>query len=676
MKNLKELSVLLSIKECDLRADTLIQCRESIDKGIHIGGAFSALTPLTALYYGGFMNYDAKNPTSLEQDIFILSKGHAIAALASVYADVGYFDRVHLKNSRAYGSLIKGHPGPNIPGVPVATGPLGHGISIACGYAVRYKEENAYNVFTLVGDGELQEGSCWEGIMFAANRRLNNLCILVDKNDGQSDNTQKLFIDMSNITKCFDAFGFNVIEADCSEMSTLLSALEQFCSYPRSSKPTAIICQSVKGFGGYAATTQKHKASFLDEEIERELMMLKHTREQRVRILNNFDAAVVDSLAAKIGYECVRDTNGYMSELIRRPPEVNVKRAQVRDKSVHYDASRLPVLDKSKKYSPAEIVISFMKVFAEDDRIYSIDADLSNASGLYDGVRMTRYNHALNVGIAECNMMCIAEGLAACGCNVWVSTFGPFFNWQALRRIAVSYQERMESIEKEDGWLAPGHNLDITFLSTNSNLDAAVNGATHMSNDDICVFKQVAHLKVIDICCPQQLLSVAKWIAEGNRGLVYLRVMRNPSKVLYDSDFKFEYGKGYYLKQGSPKSPVIVSSGCGVIEALAAAELLEKDGVLVSVLDMPSCDYNQFRVLAESGRIVLFAEQNNGVLFNQFSQFVAQNQISCNFANIHQLCTLTKEHMEQFIHSGTYPQLIQALGLTPEDIAKKIKESI
>ena len=136
MNNLRELAALLSVKEVDLRQDTIYQCETSIDRGLHVGGAFSALSSLTALYYGGFVDFDIENPTRPDQDVFVLSKGHAVAAMASVYADLGYISRDALAGSRGFGALVKGHPGPVIPGVNVATGPLGHGMSIACGYAM------------------------------------------------------------------------------------------------------------------------------------------------------------------------------------------------------------------------------------------------------------------------------------------------------------------------------------------------------------------------------------------------------------------------------------------------------------------------------------------------------------------------------------------------------------
>ena len=161
-----------------------------------------------------------------------------------------------------------------------------------------------------------------------------------------------------------------------------------------------------------------------------------------------------------------------------------------------------------------------MATLARDPRLYSVDADLANASGLFDGVSRVDRGRALNVGIAECNMLCVAEALASEGANVWVSTFPPFFDQRALRRIAVSYQERQEAIE--EGWLNEGHNLDITFLATSANLETGVNGATHMGNDDWNLVRQMAGVKVIDVSCPQLLQAVMKWIAQGNRGLVYV----------------------------------------------------------------------------------------------------------------------------------------------------------
>ncbi len=109
---------LLAIKDSDIRLLTLEQCRDAVDKSLHAGGAFSATIPLVALYYGGFIDVDVVDPTRRGQDLFVLSKGHAVAALASIYAELGYFDRAVLGNSRSFESILNGHPGPLLPGHP------------------------------------------------------------------------------------------------------------------------------------------------------------------------------------------------------------------------------------------------------------------------------------------------------------------------------------------------------------------------------------------------------------------------------------------------------------------------------------------------------------------------------------------------------------------------------
>src|SRR5436309_3702186 len=153
---------LLAIKDSDIRLLTLEQCRDAVDKGLHAGGAFSATIPLVALYYGGFMDIDVADPTRIGQDLFVLSKGHAVAALASIYAELGYFDRSVLRNSRSYESILNGHPGPVLPGVHIATGPMGQGLGVAQGLAIAGSDAPTFDVYALTGDGELQEGPIWE----------------------------------------------------------------------------------------------------------------------------------------------------------------------------------------------------------------------------------------------------------------------------------------------------------------------------------------------------------------------------------------------------------------------------------------------------------------------------------------------------------------------------------
>src|SRR5258708_30267181 len=124
---------LLASKDPAIRILTLEQSRTAVDKGIHAGGALSAVIPLVALYYGGIIEIDVEQPTRRGQDLFVLSKGHAVAALASIFAELGYFDPAVLRNSRSGESILNGHPGPVLPGVHIPTGPLGQGFGVAQG---------------------------------------------------------------------------------------------------------------------------------------------------------------------------------------------------------------------------------------------------------------------------------------------------------------------------------------------------------------------------------------------------------------------------------------------------------------------------------------------------------------------------------------------------------------
>ena len=307
---------------------------------------------------------------------------------------------------------------------------------------------------------------------------------------------------------------------------------------------------------------------------------------------------------------------------------VLTRRAAERDKRIRCDVAQLPKIDPGKSYSAAQIVSAAMSVYARDSRVQSIDSDLSTTSGLEAGVAAVDQRRALNVGVAEANMMLIGEALAALGCNVWVSTFCPFFNWQVLRRIAVGQQERLESIHSETGWLNEGHGLDLTFLATAANFETRTNGATHMGNDDITTFDAVGQLKIIDVCCPQQLafpLSIGSWKATAVCSDVRCNA-RTESAVIYGSDYEFSFGQGNRLRASEAEQAVIVSSGRGVHESLAAAAICSRRGFETGVVDMPSVDERLLLELCQSGKLLVFVEQNNGYLWQNFLKVLYRNR--------------------------------------------------
>ena len=218
-------------------------------KAGHPGGSLSAADIFTYLYFEE-MNIDPKNPKKPDRDRFVLSKGHTAPGLYSALAQRGYFPVEDLKTLRHLGSYLQGHPDmKHIPGVDMSSGSLGQGISAAVGMALSAKLTNDdYRVYTLLGDGEIQEGQVWEAAMFAGFHKLDNLVLIVDNNGLQIDGKIEDVCSPYPIDEKFRAFNFHVIDvADGNDMEQLRQAFAE----ARSTKgmPTAIIAHTVKGKG-------------------------------------------------------------------------------------------------------------------------------------------------------------------------------------------------------------------------------------------------------------------------------------------------------------------------------------------------------------------------------------------------------------------------------------------
>ena len=194
------------------------------------------------------MNIDPENPTNPSRDRFVLSKGHAAPALYSTLAERGFFPTEEVCNFRKFGSNRQGHPVMYVPGVDMATGSLGQGISAANGMAIAGKLDKAdYRVYAVLGDGELQEGQVWEAAMFAGHYKLDNLCAFVDHNHLQIDGNVEDVMNPTPIDEKFKAFGWNVLTTDGHDFDQLRDAINSAKSYV--GKPTVIILNTIKGKG-------------------------------------------------------------------------------------------------------------------------------------------------------------------------------------------------------------------------------------------------------------------------------------------------------------------------------------------------------------------------------------------------------------------------------------------
>lgn len=212
----------------------------------HPGGSLSIADVLTLLYFEVMKN-DPKNPKDPDRDRFVLSKGHTAPALYGTLAERGYFPVEDMKTFRHIGSYLQGHPDmKKVPGVDMSTGSLGQGVSVAAGMALAAKLDNKdYRVYSILGDGELEEGQVWEAAMFAPHYKLDNFTIFIDNNGLQIDGNITDVMNPTPIDKKFEAFGWNVIHASAHDFNELLDAIN--AAKACKGKPTAIIMKSIKG---------------------------------------------------------------------------------------------------------------------------------------------------------------------------------------------------------------------------------------------------------------------------------------------------------------------------------------------------------------------------------------------------------------------------------------------
>ena len=213
----------------------------------HPGGSLSAADIYTYLYFEE-MNIDPKNPEKEDRDRFVLSKGHTAPGLYSTLANRGFFPVEDLTTLRKLDSYLQGHPNMHIPGVDMASGSLGQGISAAVGMAMGAKLQGKTNrVYTLIGDGESEEGQVWEAAMFAGHRKLDNLCVILDYNGLQIDGKLEDVCSAEPFADKFKAFRFHVIEIDAHDFDQIRAAFKE--AKETKGQPTVIIAKSTKGKG-------------------------------------------------------------------------------------------------------------------------------------------------------------------------------------------------------------------------------------------------------------------------------------------------------------------------------------------------------------------------------------------------------------------------------------------
>ncbi len=233
-------------KKAKIVREGILDCIGLNKKG-HLGGSMSSADLVTALYFYK-MKINPSNPDDPDRDRFIFSKGHSVLAQYAALAELGFFSKSELKNTKEFGSMLQGHPEIRTPGIEANTGSLGQGLSIGVGMALAGKlDKRDYRVYVIVGDGELCEGQIWEAVTCANCYKLDNLVAIVDKNRFQASGNIKERYNIGDVKARFGAYGWKTLEIDGHNMNEIVNALDQVELIKKS--PCAIIANTVKGKG-------------------------------------------------------------------------------------------------------------------------------------------------------------------------------------------------------------------------------------------------------------------------------------------------------------------------------------------------------------------------------------------------------------------------------------------
>ena len=253
-------------------------------KAGHIGGDMSVMDILVMLYFR-HMNISPKNMNDPDRDRFVLSKGHSVESYYTVLAEKGFFDYETYRDSFSrYGSEFIGHPHNTIPGVEMNSGSLGHGLPVCVGMALAGKMDEApYRVYTVMGDGELAEGSVWEGVMAAGHYRLDNLCAVVDRNGLQISGATEDVMSQEPLRTRFESFGWHVVDCAGNDMDALDAAFTE--AKAEKGQPTVVIAHTVKGCGSPVMENRApwhHKVPNAEETTQ-----IKHDLEERKEVVKH-----------------------------------------------------------------------------------------------------------------------------------------------------------------------------------------------------------------------------------------------------------------------------------------------------------------------------------------------------------------------------------------------------
>lgn len=621
----------LNLKELERIAASI---RVKIIKAVHAagsghpGGSLSAADLVTALYFGE-MNINPRNPQKADRDKFILSKGHAAPVQYAALAECGCFPEEELLTLRKINSNLQGHPDMyKTPGVEMSTGSLGQGISVSIGMALANKlDGNTGRIYTLLGDGELQEGIVWEAIMAAAHYKLDNLLAIVDWNGLQIDGKNKDVMGVDPIDEKFKAFGWNVISINGHSFPEIFAAYEAAREYK--GKPTVIVAKTHKGMGVSFMKDEAdwHGKAPNKEEADRaiaEIWAPYAGESEAVRVY-----AIIGDSEEEAGGEAVATSEAVQSEIVMDPisAEKMATRQAYGETLEAAGAARADLVVLDADLSKSTMTAKFQKLYPE---------------------------RFFNMGISEQNLYGTAAGLAISGKTVCASTFAMFATGRAFEIIRNTI----------------GHTgANVKICATHAGITVGEDGATHQTFEDIALMRTIPGMTVVN---PGDGASAKILLKQAidMQGPVYVRLGRAAVPVIYKEDDDIRIGKGHLVRAG--KDVTVIATGIMVNEALTAAEELAGDGIDCRVIDMhtikPIDEEIIIKAAGETGALVTAEEHSViGGLGGAVAEVVVK-KCPVKMAMVGQNDT--------FGESGKPDDLKAKYGMTKNDIVAAVKSIV
>ena len=611
---------LLEAMAARLRIDSVLSTTQAASG--HPTSCASAADILSTLFFS-VMQYDPQNPSSGDNDVFVLSKGHAAPILYAAWAEAGAFPRERLLTLRKIDSDLEGHPTPRLPFVPAATGSLGQGLSVGAGIALAIKhfEHADQRVYVLMGDGESAEGSVWEAAQWAAFYGLNNLCAIIDINRlGQSQPTM-LQHDLRTYRTRWEAFGWQALPVNGHSIPDLLEKFE--IARRTTDRPTIVLAETVKGRGLTG-----------------------------IEGLNGWHGKPLDKdMAGKVVADLEKQLKGVETEWKPSLPPSRHRSMPVTQQVV--SPGKPPYSIGGKEVSTRKGFADGLAALAKQNpRIVVLDGDVKNSTYTeeFENVASDRFFQCY---IAEQNMVGAAMGLAARKKVPFAATFACFLTraYDFIRMAAIS-------------------RLNIKLVGTHVGVSIGEDGPSQMGLEDLAMFCAQPDFTVLYPADATSAWKAAALIAE-HEGPCYLRAGRPNAPILYSPDEVFAIGKCKVLRASKEDAALIVAGGVTVLEALSAADTLAKEKISVRVMDLFSVKPIDRDELIASARacdgIVITVEDHyaHGGLGDAVASALAKEDVR-----------LYKLAVSDIPHSGKSKELIEKFGISAGHIADVVKSAV